>query len=70
MTYEETPVKKSKLDPKKLALKELERVGTGSIIWYLVKRHKTGLLATWAVLMTALYMFPPLPDVLFGLLGH
>lgn len=68
MKYEETPVKKSKVNPKSLALKELDRVGTPSIFWYLVKRHKFGLVATWAVVVTVFYAVPFIPDLLFSVL--
>lgn len=65
MEYEVTPTKSIK--PHKLT--QLERVSTSSILWYLIKRHKTGLLATWAIGVTTLYIFPPLPSVLFSLMG-
>lgn len=67
MTYEKTPVSNSKGLGKRTLIKELETLRTGTIIWFLVKRHKVGLLGTWAVVITALYMFPPLPDLLLSL---
>ena len=66
MTYEKTPVKPTKLTDKDLSIKELERLGTPTILWQLVKRHKVGLLATWAIVITLLYVFPPLPQIILG----
>lgn len=68
MKYEETPVKKSKVNHKTLAFKELDRVGTPSIFWYLIKRHKFGLVTTWAVIITLFYTVPFLPDLIFSAL--
>lgn len=68
MQYEETPVKKSKVSHKQVALQELSRVSTGAIIWYLVKRHKFGLVTTWAIIVTLFYTVPFLPDLLFNLI--
>ena len=68
MEYETTPVKKSKLNPTKLALQEIDRVGTASIIWYLVKRHKFGLVTAWAIVVTLFYTVPFLPDLLLNLI--
>lgn len=69
MEYEMTPVKSSKLSGTKLALAQLERVGTVSILWYLVKRHKFGLVAAWAITVTIIQLFPFAPDMLLSLLG-
>lgn len=65
MKYEETPIKKT--DGKKVIMHDMKRLGTPTILWFIAKRHKVGILATWAVVMTALYMFPPLPDVVLSL---
>lgn len=70
MTYEETPVKKGKGLGKQVAIKATETLGTGTILWLLVKRHKVGLLGTWAVAITVLYVFPPLPDMILSLFGR
>jgi len=66
MQYEETPTK-TKVTAKENALKELARVGTLSILWYIAKRHKFGLIATWAVIATMLVLCPPLPQIILGL---
>ena len=49
--------------------KELSEVGSGRIVWYLVVRHKQGLVMVWAVVMTALYFVPFLPDLLLSFIG-
>lgn len=67
LDYQETPVK-NKISATQVALRDLSRVSTTSILWYLVKRHKTVILATWAVGMTILYLFPPAPAMLLSLL--
>lgn len=69
MDYEVTGSKKPK-NAKKVVLSQLNSISTPSILWYVVKRHKVGILASWAIIMTALYVFPPLPDYLFGLVGR
>lgn len=45
-------------------LSEIDHLGTPTIIWFLVKRHKVGLLSTWAVVMTTLYLFPFVPALI------
>lgn len=42
----------------------LSRISTSAILWHLVKRHKFGLVLTWAILMTISYIFPPVWDIL------
>lgn len=66
--YEQTPVKNNKLNATKLALKELDRLSTTNIVWYLVKRHKFGLVVTWAVVMTVIFAVPTLPSILVSLI--
>lgn len=48
----------------------LNKYSTPKLLWFIVKRHRVGLLATWAILMTAVYIFPPLPDIVIGLLSQ
>jgi hypothetical protein len=66
MTYEETPVsgKVSKHAVKKEAGKVLDNFSTGRILWHVVKRHKLGLITTYAVILTAFYFLPFLPSLL------
>lgn len=68
MTYEKTPIKNSKTLGKDIAIKGLEQLSTGRILWLLAKRHKTGLLAAWAVTITLLYLFPFAPDLLISII--
>lgn len=48
----------------------LDKVSTPRLLWHITKRHKFGLVATWALIVTACYLFPPLPDMLFALIGR
>lgn len=48
----------------------LNNVSTGQIIWHVVKRHKFGLVSTYAIILTAVWMFPPLPYLLMALFGR
>jgi hypothetical protein len=48
----------------------LDSVGTGQIIWHLVKRHKFGLVSTYAIILTAVWLFPPLPHIIMALFGR
>lgn len=64
--YEVEQIKKTK-NAKQIALKELDRIGTPSIIWHLVKRHKFGLVVAWAVAITLNTVAPYLPDAIFNL---
>jgi hypothetical protein len=66
MKYEETPIKNNinkKEINKKMKNNNLDNVNTTSIIWYLIKKHKFFLLATYAVVITAFYLMPFLTDV-------
>lgn len=64
LVFEDIPVTKSKINHTKLSLDTLERVGTFNILWYIVKRHKFGLVSVWAIVITILYLLPFLPQVL------
>ena len=52
MSYEQTPVK-----PIKVRATDLNRMSSGKIIWYLVVKHKFGLLATFSVTYVAFSLF-------------
>lgn len=76
MKYEETP--KQKLTPKKTedifknGLSKAisgDSVSTSWVIWQLVKKHKFALVSLYAIGLTAVWVFPPLPDLLFSLIG-
>lgn len=66
MEYEETPPKTTKGLSKAVKIKAVERLGTPTILWLLVKRHKVGLLAFWAGTVTVFYLFPFVPDLLLS----
>lgn len=55
-----------KKQPKK-STKDLEKLSTATIIWHVVKRHKFGLVSTWAAIVTTLYLFPTAPAALISL---
>lgn len=64
MNFETTPIKKT--SNKKAIMADIDRLGTPTIVWFLVKRHKVGLLTGWAVVMTTLYLFPFVPEMLLS----
>lgn len=67
MKYEETPVKKSKLNRQQVAKASIDGLSTSTILWTLIKRHKYGLVCTYAVILTVLYLMPFVPDMIFSL---
>lgn len=68
MTYEKAGKKVNKDTAKNAEMHELKRVSTSTLLWHVVKRHKFGLVSTYAVLMTAVYIFPPLPDLILSMI--
>lgn len=67
MKYEETPVKKSKLSRQQIAKESISGLSTSTILWTLIKRHKYGLVCTYAVILTVLYLMPFVPDMIFSM---
>jgi len=67
MKYEKTPVKNN-INNNKVLLDQLEKVGTSSIVWHVVKRHKFGIVVTYAIVLTIVYIFPPLPDLILSII--
>lgn len=67
MGYEETKVKKTMLSKQAQLKVALAGINTGSVIWFLAKRHKFGLVVAWAIVMTALVAVPQLPEILKSL---
>lgn len=65
MTYKETPIKTTSKE--KQTLFDMRGLGTWTIIWFLTKRHKFGLVMTWAIVMTALVAVPQLPTIIRSL---
>lgn len=64
MVYEKTGEKVNKDTAKNAKSYALNNVGTGTLLWHLVKRHKFGIVATYAVILTVMYIFPPAPDLI------
>lgn len=64
MQYEDMPVKKT--SKKSVDKYNLEKVSTGTMLWHVIKRHKFGLVTAWALVITILYLFPFVPDLLFS----
>lgn len=69
MVFEETPIKKgvSKGAIRNEKNNMLSEIETGAMIWYLVKRHKFGLVSTYAVLVTLVWAVPALPSMVVDL---
>jgi len=71
MKYEEAPVKNNtKAAGKSLTIKAAEQLSTSRLLFIVLKRHKFGLVVTWAAVITAVWMFPPLPDLVLSLVGR
>lgn len=69
MEYEKTPVKNNvKAAAKAEAQAVLATQSTGSMVWFLVKKHKFFLVSTYAIWMTAIYAVPALPSIISSLL--
>ena len=69
MQYETTPVSLPKGDKiKQMILKEANRLSTSELVWMLVKRHKFGLVTTYAIVLSVLYITPWLPGLLIDAL--
>lgn len=62
----ETPVKmgKTKDIKNKVVDNHLDDINTSRIFWHLIKRHKFGIVLTWAIIITVAYLFPPFWSVL------
>lgn len=68
MDFIESPLKVNKRAVKnKISEKSLEQFSTGRIMWHLAKRHKFGLVSSWAFIITVLWAFPPATDILVSL---
>ena len=66
MAYEATAIKQTKGLGKKVVLRQLDHIGTPTILWFLAKRHKTGILAFWAISLTVVQLFPFVPALIFS----
>ena len=47
----------------------LNRIGTGRILWHLVRRHKFAIVVLWAIIVTIDSIFPPVWDILGSLVS-
>lgn len=66
MQYEVTGKKLNKDSAKNALQYELKQFSTSTMLWHVVKRHKFGLVSTWAVVITLLYFVPFLPDLILS----
>lgn len=66
MHYEATGTKRVK-DNKGAMLKIADQLGTHSLIWLLVKRHKVAILATGNVVLVLNWAIPEWPTILRSL---
>lgn len=67
MTYEKSGKKVNKDTAKNAKDYELKGIDTSQILWHIVKRHKFGLVSTYAIIMTVMYIFPAAPAVIADL---
>lgn len=70
MSYEATPFKvgSGKAIKNKVTNEALNEISTGQLVWHIIKRHKFGLVMTWAIIITISYIFPPVWDILGSLI--
>lgn len=70
MSYELTTPKvgSSKAIKNKVTNEALNQFSTSRMLWHIIKRHKFGLVVTWAMLVTISYLFPPIWSVIGGML--
>lgn len=69
LKYEATPKTSSRPNGKATAVKIAGQVGTPSLIWLLVKRHKVALLAIGNIILVLNWMLPEWPQMVLGLIG-
>ena len=68
MKFEKTGSKVNKDTANNAKEYALRNVSTTTLLWHLVKRHKFSIVATYAVVLTAVWAFPPLPDLITSLI--
>ena len=68
MTLEEIPMTKSKNLGKKTAVKMAEQLNTSTLAWIVIKRHKMGIVLTWAITLTVVQLFPFVPTLIVDVL--
>jgi hypothetical protein len=67
LTYEATPFKvgsSHKEIKNKVGDGVLENINTSRLVWCIVKRHKFGIVSVYAIGLTAVWLFPPLPHII------
>jgi hypothetical protein len=71
MEYEATPFKAGSLKTIKNKVSDgaLDKVSTSWILWYLLRRHKFGLVSAWAIVITISWAFPPFWSIIGSLIG-
>lgn len=62
MTFEKEKIRPTSKD--KQTMFELRGIPTYKILWFVAKRHKTGLWATAAIVFGVLYLVPGLPSMI------
>ena len=60
-------LKASKGTGKRVALEMADKLGTGTLIWLLIKRHKVGLLAVGNVVLVLNWAIPMWPQIVLSL---
>ena len=69
MDYEATGNKVNKSTGKNATNSLVREISTKSILWALVKKHRLGLITTYAVVLTVFYLLPFLPSEIASSLG-
>ena len=60
---------KTKADNRGVALKLAEQVGTGRLIWIIIKRHKVSLLMIGNIILVLNYAIPEWPNIVRSLIN-
>lgn len=58
LKYEQVPLKTSKTATSNEITSILNRLSTSKLLWFLIKRHKVGLLAMYGIGLTAYLVLP------------
>ena len=67
MSFIETGKKVNKDTGKNAQEYGLKSVSTSTLLWHVVKRHRMALTTMYAIIITMVYIFPPLPDLILSL---
>lgn len=66
MTYEKTGKKVNSETGARAVDYMVNHTSTSLLLWYIIKKHRFAVVASWAILITVLYVFPPLPDLIMS----